>query len=133
MLLQRRHFSLLAVATVASLGAATAPATWAQTGSGPAVNTAAWNQTLAQARGQTVEQILTVNAAPGYSEHHSGNALDIGTPGEAPAEASFETTAAFEWLATHAGKFHFHMSYPRDNIHGIVYEPWHWCYASPAV
>ena len=86
-----------------------------------------------QARGQTVEQILTVNAAPGYSEHHSGNALDIGTPGEAPAEASFETTAAFEWLATHAGKFHFHMSYPRDNIHGIVYEPWHWCYASPAV
>lgn len=54
MLLQRRHFSLLAVATVASLGAATAPATWAQTGSGPAANTAAWNQTLAQARGQTV-------------------------------------------------------------------------------
>ena len=50
------------------------------------------------ARGQTVEQILTVNAAPGYSEHHSGNALDIGTPGEAPAEESFEKTAAFAWL-----------------------------------
>lgn len=78
------------------------------------------------ARGQTVEQILTVNAAPGYSEHHGGNALDIGTPGEPPAEESFERTAAFVWLRDHAGGFGFVMSYPRDNPHGIVYEPWHW-------
>ncbi|HYM86007.1 MAG TPA: M15 family metallopeptidase [Pseudoxanthomonas sp.] len=81
------------------------------------------------ARGQTVEQILTVNAAPGYSEHHSGNALDIGTPGETPAEESFERTPAFAWLITHAGDFGFVMSYPRDNAHGIVYEPWHWYFA----
>lgn len=80
------------------------------------------------ARGQTVEQILAVNAAPGYSEHHSGRALDIGTPGEPPAEESFETTAAFAWLGAHAGAFGFVMSYPRDNPHGIVYEPWHWCW-----
>lgn len=82
------------------------------------------------ARGQTVEQILTVNAAPGYSEHHSGNALDIGTPGEAPAEESFEKTPAFDWLTAHAGDFGFLMSYPRDNPHGIVYEPWHWYFAA---
>jgi D-alanyl-D-alanine carboxypeptidase len=80
------------------------------------------------ARGQTVEQILTVNAAPGYSEHHSGNALDIGAPGEPPAEESFEATSAFAWLREQAGNFGFVMSYPRDNPHGIVYEPWHWCY-----
>ena len=79
-------------------------------------------------RGQTVEQILTVNAAPGYSEHHSGRALDIGTPGEPPAEESFERTPAFAWLTAHAGNFGFVMSYPRDNPHGIVYEPWHWYY-----
>lgn len=78
------------------------------------------------ARGQTVEQILTVNAAPGYSEHHGGHALDIGTPGEPPAEESFEQTPAFAWLTRHAGDFGFVMSYPRDNPHGIVYEPWHW-------
>ena len=82
-----------------------------------------------RARGQSVEQILTVNAAPGYSEHHSGNALDIGMPGEPPAEESFEHTNAFAWLTAHAGQFHFRMSYPRDNPHGIVYEPWHWYYA----
>lgn len=79
-----------------------------------------------RARGQRVEDILTVNAAPGYSEHHSGCALDIGAPGELPAEESFETTAAFAWLTRHAGAFGFVMSYPRDNPHGIVYEPWHW-------
>ena len=78
------------------------------------------------ARGQTVPQILAVNAAPGYSEHHSGLALDIGTPDEPPAEESFEDTAAFAWLQQHAGGFGFAMSYPRDNPHGIVYEPWHW-------
>lgn len=81
------------------------------------------------ARGQTVEQILTVNAAPGYSEHHSGRALDIGTPDEPPAEESFERTRAFAWLRDNAGGYGFVMSYPRDNPHGIVYEPWHWYYS----
>ena len=80
------------------------------------------------ARGQTVETILTVNAAPGYSEHHSGRALDVSTPGEPPAEASFESTPAFSWLCGNAAAFDFVLSYPRDNPHGIVYEPWHWCH-----
>ncbi|QKW57604.1 M15 family metallopeptidase [Stenotrophomonas sp. NA06056] len=80
------------------------------------------------ARGQSVAQILQVNAAPGFSEHHSGHALDIGTPGDAPAEETFEATAAFAWLQANAGAHGFHLSYPRDNPHGIVYEPWHWCW-----
>ena len=84
------------------------------------------------ARGQTVQQILAVNAAPGYSEHHGGLAMDIGTPGEPPAEESFETTPAFAWLREQAGRFGFRMSYPRDNPHGISYEPWHWCWQPPA-
>jgi len=79
------------------------------------------------ARGQSMTQILAVNAAPGYSEHHSGLALDIGTPGEPALEASFDTTAAFAWLQMHAAEHGFVMSYPRDNAHGIAYEPWHWC------
>lgn len=79
-----------------------------------------------RARGQTVDEILTVNAAPGYSEHHSGRALDIGAPDEPPAEASFERTPAFAWLTGRAADFGFVMSYPRYNPHGIVYEPWHW-------
>jgi D-alanyl-D-alanine carboxypeptidase len=84
------------------------------------------------ARGQNVDGILTVNAAPGYSEHHSGRALDIGMPDEPPAEESFEHTPAFAWLQREAGAYGFVMSYPRDNPHGIVYEPWHWCWRDDA-
>jgi D-alanyl-D-alanine carboxypeptidase len=80
------------------------------------------------ARGLEIDEILSVNAAPGYSEHHSGRALDIGTPGEPAAEASFERTPAFDWLRENAATHGFTMSYPRDNPHGIVYEPWHWCH-----
>lgn len=84
------------------------------------------------ARGQTVEEILKVNAAPGFSEHHGGLAMDISTPGEPAAEESFEATPAFAWLRANAGGFGFRMSYPRDNPHGITYEPWHWCHAGEA-
>lgn len=81
------------------------------------------------ARGQSVADILAVNAAPGYSEHHGGNAIDISAPGEPAAEESFEDSDAFGWLQSQAQDFGFTMSYPRDNPHGIVYEPWHWRHA----
>jgi D-alanyl-D-alanine carboxypeptidase len=83
------------------------------------------------ARGLAVAEILAVNAAPGFSEHHAGDALDIGTPGEPPAEESFEATPAFDWLSRHAAAHGFAMSYPRGNPHGIVYEPWHWRFVGP--
>ncbi len=77
-------------------------------------------------RGLSVAQVLAINTAPGYSEHHSGRAIDVGTPGCAPAEEAFETTPAFAWLREHAAQYGFRMSYPRDNPHGVIYEPWHW-------
>ncbi len=84
------------------------------------------------ARGQRIEDILAVNAAPGWSEHHSGRAIDISAPGEPAAEESFEATPAFAWLQANAGRLGFTMSYPRGNPHGIVHEPWHWRYDGPA-
>jgi D-alanyl-D-alanine carboxypeptidase len=83
------------------------------------------------ARGQSVDEILQVNAAPGFSEHHGGQVLDLSTPGEPAAEESFEATAAFAWLQGHAGDHGFELSYPRGNPHGIVYEPWHWRLRAP--
>jgi D-alanyl-D-alanine carboxypeptidase len=79
-----------------------------------------------RARGLAMAEILAVNAAPGYSEHHTGRALDLTTPGCPPAEAEFEHTAAWRWLAARAVGFGFRMSYPRGNPHGLVPEPWHW-------
>lgn len=83
------------------------------------------------ARGLSLDEVLRVNAAPGHSEHHSGRALDVGAPGEPPAEESFEQTPAFAWLQRNAGDFGFGLSYPRGNPHGITYEPWHWCWRAP--
>lgn len=78
------------------------------------------------ARGLSLDEVLAVNAAPGYSEHHGGCALDVGTPGEPAAEESFEATGAYAWLGANAARFGFSLSYPRGNPHGIVFEPWHW-------
>lgn len=77
-------------------------------------------------RGVPLTQILQVNAAPGYSEHHAGTALDLTTPGGAVLETAFEQTTAFAWLVRHAPRHGFHLSLPRDNPWGYVYEPWHW-------
>ena len=80
------------------------------------------------AKGMTLEQALEYSAYPGFSEHHSGNAVDIGTCGAAHLEEEFEFTPAFEWLWSNAARFGFTMSYPRGNPSGIAYEPWHWCH-----
>ena len=83
-------------------------------------------------KGQPLDEILRASAAPGYSEHHTGRAFDMTTPGSELLEASFETTPAFGWLLQHAGRFGFSLSFPRDNPQGFIYEPWHWCYRADA-
>ncbi|HJR13360.1 MAG TPA: M15 family metallopeptidase [Rhodanobacteraceae bacterium] len=80
------------------------------------------------ARGLTMDEILRVSAAPGYSEHHSGRCVDFTTTGFAPVEEEFEQSSASAWLRQHAADYRFTLSYPRGNRHGIAYEPWHWCW-----
>ncbi|MEM7020640.1 MAG: M15 family metallopeptidase [Pseudomonadota bacterium] len=79
-------------------------------------------------KGQHIDDILKVNAAPGFSEHHTGCALDLTTPGCEPLEEAFEITSAFTWLNQRAAQFGFVMSYPRNNLQGFIYEPWHWAF-----
>ena len=81
-------------------------------------------------KGILLQEILRVNAAPGFSEHHTGRAVDIGTQDCEVLEEVFEKTAAFKWLQENAESFGFSMSYPRDNTAGFAYEPWHWCFKS---
>jgi D-alanyl-D-alanine carboxypeptidase len=78
--------------------------------------------------GESIEQVLTVCAPPGYSEHHTGRAVDLGTPGSARLETDFEQTSAFAWLRRNAGSFGFSLSYPAGNSYGYAHEPWHWCF-----
>ena len=84
------------------------------------------------ASGLSFEAIFAVSAPPGYSEHHTGRAVDVGTPGVRSLEVEFEETPAFRWLAANASRFGFVLSYPRDNACGYIYEPWHWCFQGSA-
>jgi zinc D-Ala-D-Ala carboxypeptidase len=83
------------------------------------------------AAGQSIEKILAVNAAPGFSEHHTGLAVDIATPGTRPLTAEFDASAAFSWLQANARAFGFRMPYGRGNRFGFEYEPWHWSQVDP--
>lgn len=79
-------------------------------------------------RGQVATKRAEVSAPPGYSEHHTGYAVDIGD-GNVPAtdlSRSFENTPAFKWLEANAPYYSFELSFPENNPQGISYEPWHW-------
>jgi len=80
-------------------------------------------------RNQEAAERARVSAPPGYSEHSTGFAIDIGdaTQRETDFESDFENTDAFRWLIKNAAKFHFKLSFNKDNKY-IDYEPWQWRY-----
>lgn len=82
--------------------------------------------------GMSIEKALTINAVPGYSEHQTGCAIDLTTPGVPAADASFERSKAFAWLQQHGAAYGFHLSFPPGNAYGYEYEPWHWRYVGDA-
>jgi len=84
---------------------------------------------LKSIRNQEAVERARVSAPPGYSEHSTGFAIDIGdaTQRETDFETDFENTDAFRWLIKNAAKFHFKLSFNKHNKY-IDYEPWHWRY-----
>lgn len=81
-------------------------------------------------RGQTTQTRAEVSAPPGYSEHHTGYAIDFIDLAQPATQlnASFEQTQAFRWLEENAAYYGFEMSFPKDNEQNVTYEPWHWRY-----
>lgn len=80
--------------------------------------------------GQSIDDVFSVFAPPGFSEHHSGRAVDLSTPGIVERNIKFESTSAFQWLQCNAERFGYRLSYPKGNFRGYKYEPWHWWYDS---
>tara|TARA_Y100000590_G_C15408066_1_gene896502 strand:- start:199 stop:768 length:570 start_codon:yes stop_codon:yes gene_type:complete len=79
--------------------------------------------------GHSIEFILNENKLPGFSEHHTGNAIDfISNYNQYQLNEDFEDSIEFKWLEKNASQFGFYLSYPKNNIKGIKYEPWHWSY-----
>jgi D-alanyl-D-alanine carboxypeptidase len=74
------------------------------------------------------EQADLVSARPGYSEHQTGLAIDIGSvPAVCSLEECFANTAQAQWGAANAYRFGFILRYPADKtaVTGYAYEPWH--------
>lgn len=66
---------------------------------------------------------LKYSAPAGFSEHHTGLAIDINS-----LEEDFADTKEYEWLLKHAKDYNFEMSFPKANTQGLGFEPWHWRY-----
>ncbi|GAA5194522.1 hypothetical protein GCM10023346_22170 [Arthrobacter gyeryongensis] len=90
-----------------------------------------YNSYVAQ-YGQTYADIIS--ARPGYSEHQSGLAMDIGNPdGSCALQACFQTTPAGAFAANNAWRYGFIVRYPDgyQDVTGYTYEPWHLRYIGP--
>jgi len=69
-------------------------------------------------------------ARAGHSEHQTGLAVDIlqKTGVRYMTQAKFQNSKEYAWLTENAHKYGFILRYPKDytDIHGFIYEPWHW-------
>ena len=84
---------------------------------------------LKSLRNQSASERARVSAPPGYSEHSTGFAIDIGDANyrDTDFDVKFENTEAFRWLKKNAAKYHFKLSFDKNNKN-VDYEPWHWRY-----
>ncbi len=66
------------------------------------------------------------SARPGYSEHQTGWAVDVGGDG-CEIATCFGTTPDGRWVAANAYRYGFIVRYPQglQGITGYEYEPWH--------
>lgn len=74
-------------------------------------------------------------ARPGYSEHQTGLAIDIGAEsGSCSLAQCFADTAEGQWLAANAWRYGFVLRYPagQTDVTGYEFEPWHYRYIGPA-
>lgn len=83
------------------------------------------------------DRALTYSAPPGFSEHQSGLAADIGDRAypEITLEKAFGQTKAGTWLVKNAYRFGFILRYPEgaESRTGYQYEPWHFRYVGVQV
>ena len=79
-----------------------------------------------------IEKADTYSARPGFSEHHTGLAIDVDNIKSSYME--FENTPEFNWMLENAHKYGFILRYKKDNsITGYIYEPWHFRYVGSYV
>lgn len=73
------------------------------------------------------EQAIRRCAPAGFSEHHSGLALDVGGGIFQEEQPVANEQAVLSWIAEHCHAFGFMIKNPpgKEHITGTIYEPWH--------
>ncbi len=81
-------------------------------------------------RNQSARDRARVSAPPGFSEHSTGYAIDIGDPARPQSNLSpaFADSQVYRWLIKNAARYQFALSFPTENPQGVSFEPWHWRY-----
>ncbi|MEI5585242.1 M15 family metallopeptidase, partial [Agromyces sp. CCNWLW208] len=72
-----------------------------------------------------------LTARPGFSEHQTGLAIDVGAEsGVCSLDVCFADTPEGQWLRDNAHRFGFVLRYPADKqaVTGYQFEPWHFRY-----
>ncbi len=90
---------------------------------------------FAEGRGLGFDQAIHRVAPPGFSEHHTGYAIDIELPDSlrrAQPDLKLSRSPAYAWLRAHGHRYGFRNSFFRNNPFGIRFEPWHWAYCGDA-
>jgi D-alanyl-D-alanine carboxypeptidase len=79
-------------------------------------------------RNETARDRAKVSAPPGFSEHSTGYAIDIGDLSKPQTNLSldFVNTNAYQWLKNNAARYQYTLSFPEGNVQGVSFEPWHW-------
>lgn len=83
------------------------------------------NRKAGMGKREAEEDALRTIARPGYSEHHTGLAIDLNEVSDA-----FEKTKAYAWLREHSADYGFIERYQAEKaaITGIDKESWHYRY-----
>lgn len=74
---------------------------------------------------QPAKTIYHTSSPAGYSEHHTGYAVDF-----APIDTKFAKTKGYQWLLDNAHKYGWEQTFTKDYAEksGVSEESWHWRY-----
>lgn len=76
-----------------------------------------------------------ISARPGFSEHQTGYAVDVGVQAKESTGKAFKNTGEYKWMLENSYKYGYILRYPENktNITGYGFEAWHYRYVGKDV
>lgn len=83
--------------------------------------------------GKSDRQIYKLSAPAGYSEHHTGGAIDFSINKSTALDNTgvwADNAKGYLWLKNNAHKYGFTQTFTKGNSQGVAQENWHWVHKS---